>query len=398
MSGPRGLTIWLHPNTNSQTEDSMKFRYSYRFTAKIACIIAFALTSSLSFAAWTSTGSMNTARASHTAIVLPNGFVLVAGGTGETGNALASSELYNPAAGTWSTTGNLHVARVTAQSVLLPNGMVLTMGGCINNDCLSSTTRSAEIYNPASGTWTVTGFMRTARAEFVAVLLPSRKVLVAGGCTSYDANGCVAVTTAAELYDPASGTWTSTGAMRAARMAMTGTVLRTGKALIAGGQTAASDALGSSELYNPATGTFTLTGRLITPRSGHTATLLTSGFVLMAGGENVNGVSISNAELYNPATGTYAATGNMPSNRQEHRAVLLPTGSVLVVGGNNVNSTTTTPLASCAAYNPATGTWTTASAMHNARADHTATLLHNGHVLAAGGDNTSGELSSAELF
>ena len=376
----------------------MKFRYSYRFAARIACIAALALASTLSFAAWTATGSLHTARASHTATLLPTGLVLVAGGVSDTNAALASSELYNPTAGTWTTTGSLHVARLSAQSVLLPNGMVLTMGGCVINDCLSSTTKSAEIYNPASGTWSVTGSMRTARAEFIAVLLPSKKVLVAGGCTSYSANGCLAVTTAAELYNPATGTWTSTGAMRAARMAMTGTVLATGKALIAGGQTAASDALGSSELYNPATGTFSLTGRLITPRSGHTATLLTSGLVLMAGGENVNGVSISKAELYNPAAGMYAATGNMPSNRQEHRAVLLPTGSVLVVGGNNVNLTTTTVLASCATYNPATGTWATASTMKNARADHTATMLNNGHVLAAGGDNASGELSSAELF
>jgi N-acetylneuraminic acid mutarotase len=347
---------------------------------------------------WPLTVSLRTARASHTATLLPNGLVLVAGGTGENNGALASSELYNPASGTWNSTGSMHVGRVSARSVLLPNGMVLTMGGCVSNDCLSSTTRSAEIYNPVTGTWTVTGSMRTGRAEFIAVLLPSKEVLVAGGCTSYDVNGCVAVTTAAELYNPATGTWSSTGAMRAARMAMTGTVLPNGKALIAGGQTAATDALGSSELYNPATGTFTLTGRLVTPRSGHTASLLTTGFVLMAGGENVNGVSIAKAELYNPATGTYAATGNMPSNRQEQRAVLLPSGSVLVVGGNNVNSTTTTVLASCATYNPATRTWATASTMKNARADHTATLLHNGHVLAAGGDNASGELSSAELF
>jgi len=376
----------------------MNFRYSYAFGVKIACITSLVLATTLSFAAWSTTGGMHTARASHAATLLPNGLVLVARGTGGSGGALLSSELYNSASGTWSTTGNLHVGRVSAQSVLLPNGMVLTIGGCINNDCLSSTTRSAEIYNPVSGTWTVTGSMRTARAEFIAVLLPSKKVLVAGGCTAYNANGCIAVTTAAELYNPATGTWTATGAMRAARMAMTGTVLLNGKALIAGGQTAASDALGSSELYNPASGTFTLTGRLITPRSGHTATLLTSGFVLMAGGENVNGISISKAELYNPTTGTYVATGNMPSNRQEHRAVLLPAGTVLVVGGNNVNAITTTVLASCAIYNPATGTWMTTSSMKNARADHTATLLHTGHVLAAGGDNTSGELASAELF
>jgi N-acetylneuraminic acid mutarotase len=355
------------------------------------------LTTTISFA-WTPTGSMRTARASHTATVLSNGLVLAAGGAGDNNNALASSELYNSASGTWAATGNMNVARVSARAVLLPNGTVLTMGGCISNDCQGGTTRSAEIYNPSTGKWTPTGAMAKARAEFVTVLLSNGRVLVAGGCTSYDVNGCLAVTTAAELYNPTTKTWTSTGVLRAARMAMTATVLPNGKALIAGGQTAASDALGSSELYNPATGSFTLTGRLITPRSGHSATLLKNGRVLMAGGENVNGVSIANAELYNPATGTYTATKNMPSNRQEHVAVLLSTGLVLVLGGANVNATTTTVLASCATYNPATGTWTTASSMKNARVDHSATLLHNGHILAAGGDNANGELSSAELF
>ena len=375
----------------------MKLIHSYVSPARIACVTAFVLVTTLSFA-WTPTGSLRTARASQTATLLPSGLVLVAGGTGDANNALASSELYNSASGAWSSTGELNVARVSARAVLLPNGTVLAIGGCIVNDCLGSTTKSAEIYNPATGTWSVTGSMRTGRAEFVAVLLPTGKVLVAGGCTSYDAAGCVGVTAAAELYNPATGTWTSTGAMRAGRMAMTATVLINGKALIAGGQTAASDALSSSELYNPATGTFTLTGRLITPRSGHTATLLKSGMVLMAGGENVNGISISKAEFYNPTTGLYVATGNMPSNRQEHVAVMLPSGYVMISGGNNVNATTTTPLASCAIYNPTTGTWAAASSMHSARADHTATLLHNGHVLVAGGDNTAGELSNAEIY
>lgn len=375
----------------------MNFLYTHKMGVRITCMMALVLATTLSFA-WTPTGSMRTARASHTATVLPNGLVLAAGGAGDNNNALPSSELYNSASGTWASTGNMNVARVSARAVLLPNGMVLTMGGCINNDCQGGTTRSAEIYNPSTGKWTVTGPMVKARAEFIAVLLPNGKVLVAGGCTSYDVNGCLAVTTAAELYNPATKTWSSTGAMRAGRMAMTGTVLPNGKALIAGGQTAASDALGSSELYNPATAAFTLSGRLITPRSGHSATLLKNGLVLMAGGENVNGVSIANAELYHPATGTYTATGNMPSKRQEHVAVLLPTGLVLVSGGANVNATTTTVLASCATYNPATGSWTAASSMKNARVDHTATLLHNGHVLAAGGDNATNELSSAELF
>lgn len=376
----------------------MKYQHPYALTARTAAMIAVVLATTLSFASWTSTGSMSTARASHTAVLLPNGLVLVAGGTGDANTALASSELYNSASGTWSSTADLNTARVSARAVLLSNGTVLVMGGCIVSDCLGSTTKSAEIYNPSTGKWTVTGSMRTARAEFAAVILTNGKVLVAGGCTSYDVNGCLAVTTAAELYNPSTGVWSSTGALRAGRMAMTGSLLTTGKVLIAGGQTAASDALGSSELYNEATGTFSTTGKLITPRSGHTATLLKSGMVLMAGGEDVNGISLLKAELYNPTTGVYTGTGNMPSRRQEQAAVLLSTGSVLVVGGNNVTSTTTTPLASCATYNPSTGTWATASTMKNARADHTATLLHNGHVLAAGGDNNSGELSSAELF
>ena len=375
----------------------MQLPYSPTLGARIASMMALILATTLSFASWTSTGSMHSARASQTAILLANGYVLVAGGTNNN-IPLAESELYNSASGSWSTTGSMNVARTSARAVLLPNGAVLAMGGCISSDCLGSTTASAEIYNPSTGKWTTTGSMLKGRAEFVAVLLPNGRVLVAGGCTSYSTNGCVAVTTAAELYNPSTGKWNSTGAMRAARMAMTATVLPNGNALIAGGQTAASDALGSSELYTPTAGSFSLTGKLITPRSGHTATLLTNGLVLMAGGENVNGVSIQKAELYNPATGTYSATGNMPSTRQEHAAVLLSNGNVLVSGGNNVNSTTTTVLASCALYNPGTGAWTTASSMNSARVDHSLVLLHTGHALAAGGDNANNEVSSAELY
>jgi N-acetylneuraminic acid mutarotase len=120
--------------------------------------------------------------------------------------------------------------------------------------------------------------------------------------------------------------------------------------------------------------------------------------VVMAGGENVNGVSISKAELYNPSSGIFAATGNMPATRQEHTAVVLSNGNVLVSGGNRVTSTTTTVLASCAIYNPGSGTWTTTSSLKNARVDHTSTVLSNGKVLDAAGDNATNELISAELF
>jgi N-acetylneuraminic acid mutarotase len=375
----------------------MNHFYFHTSVARFACIMALVLASTLSFASWTQTGSMHSARASHTATLLPNGYVLAAGGTSNNG-ALVSSELYNPGSGAWSYTGNMNVGRVSAQAALLGNGSVLVMGGCINNDCLSSTTKSAEIYNPANGTWTLTGSMGKGRAEFVSTLLPNGKVLVAGGCTAYSANGCTSVTAAAEIYNPATGAWSSAGNMLAARMAMTATLLTNGKVLISGGQTAASDALSSAELYDPVAKTFSLTGRMITPRSDHTATLLSNGLVLMAGGENVNGVSTAKAELYNPATGTFAATGTMPATRQEQKAALLPNGYVLVSGGNRITLSGTTVLATCAVYNPGTGTWTTTTSLKNARVDHTSTVLATGRVLDAGGDDGNNELISAELY
>ena len=375
----------------------MNHFFSPKSISKIACIATLVLATTLSFASWTQTGSMHSARASHTATLLANGYVLAAGGTSNNG-ALASSELYNPASGTWSYSGNMNVGRVSAQAVLLGNGTVLVMGGCINSDCLSSTTNSAEIYNPANGTWTLTGSMGKGRAEFVAALLPNGKVLVAGGCTAYSVNGCTSVTAAAEIYNPATGLFSSAGSMRAARLAMSGTLLPNGKVLISGGQTAASDALSSAELYDPVAKTFSLTGRMITPRSDHTATLLSNGLVLMAGGENVNGVSTAKAELYNPANGTFAATANMPATRQEQKAALLANGYVLVSGGNRVTLSGTTVLATCALYSPGTGTWTTTTSLKNARVDHSSTVLANGKVLDAGGDDTNNELISAELY
>ena len=132
------------------------------------------------------TGSLNTARYFHTATLLPNGKVLVAGGAGSSGNYLASAELYNPASGSWTPTGSLANARYAHTATLLPNGKVLVAGGAGT---------STELYDPASGTWAVTGNLATGRLYHTATLLPNGKVLVAGG----DNIGSLA---SAELYDP----------------------------------------------------------------------------------------------------------------------------------------------------------------------------------------------------
>ena len=148
---------------------------------------------------WKEAGRLNTARYLHTATLLPNGMVLVAGGAGRNVNALASAELYDPASRTWTTTGRVDTARLYHTATLLQNGMVLVVGGTDTN---SSASASAELYDPASGTWTATGSLNTARVHHTATLLHNGMVLVSGGYDNFELQ-----TASAELYDPASGTW-----------------------------------------------------------------------------------------------------------------------------------------------------------------------------------------------
>ena len=160
---------------------------------------------------------------------------------------------------------------------------------------------SAELYDPDSGTWTVTGSMIEARSWQSATLLPDGRVLVAGGMGSTGSGGdeVVFLMDSAELYDPDTGTWTATGSMIEARHNYTATRLSDGRVLVTGG------GLASAELYDPDSGTWTATASMIEGRSGHTATLLSDGTVLVAGGyiNTGSGGSTPSAELYDPGSG-----------------------------------------------------------------------------------------------
>jgi len=191
--------------------------------------------------------------------------------------------------GTWTETGSLATARRSHTATLLPNGQVLVAGGIKGSTILAS----AELYDPASGTWTETGSLADARQLHTATLLPNGKVLVAGGQDS-SFNGLAS----AELYDPASGTWTETGSLANARWSHTATLLANGMVLVAGG--GIFEGSDSAELYDPASGTWTETGDLVNVRFVHTATLLSNGNVLAAGGldEHFPPIPTATAELY----------------------------------------------------------------------------------------------------
>ena len=340
---------------------------------------------------WTKTGSLNVARQVETATLLANGQVLVAGGADYNWNGYNSAELYNPATGKWTLTASMKSPRLYHTATLLPNGQLLVVGG---SSSLAGwpppALASAELYNPATGTWTTTGSLNTGRWGHMAALLTNGKVLVVGGEITGGA-----YTPGAELYDPSTGKWTRTGSLAVTRYSFQATSVQNGKALVAGGNAATGGLLVEAELYDSSKGKWTTTGSLNDGRAVFTQTLLSKGQVLAAGGNDGNAPQhgyATSAELYDPSTGQWTTTGSLNIARDSHTATLLPNGEVLVAGGGNYNGT----LTEAELYNPFTGIWTPTGSMNTARAGHTATLLQNGQVLVVGGN--TGTVTTAELY
>ncbi len=328
-------------------------------------------------------GSMTTARYHHTATLLKDGTVLLAGAPG-----LNTAETYDPATGKFTPiTGKMNIDRDGHTATLLSTGKVLITGGTdvYNNNAALAT---AEVFDPSTGTFTpTTNNMSLARTGHNATLLADGKVLITGGNTLI-----------AELFDPTTGTFTpTTGKMLTARTEDTATLLPNGKLLITGGL-AANAALATAEAYDPATENFSATtGTMTVARNFHTATLLTtgsnSGKVLIAGGNSKNAV----AELYDPAIGTFSTIGTMLSTRQRHTATLLSDGTVLFAGGSEFDANVDI-LGAVEIFDPNTDTFTGTGGLLTPRIVHTATLLKDGTVLVTGGLNAAGTLATTELY
>jgi hypothetical protein len=351
-----------------------------------------------------STGQMTHARSTHTATALADGRVLLAGGY-DADLTTASADLYNPATGTFAATGPMTAARGFFTATLLSDGRVLVAGGTPSSwDQSGPELASTELCDPRTGTFSATGSMATPRDAHAATLLLDGRVLITGGDDRF--RHPVA---SAELYDPKTGTFSPTGSMKAARSFHVATLLADGRVLVTGGSPVGMNStvgrnLASAEVYDPRTGKFSPTGSMTTQRASHTATRLTDGRVLVTGGaastaSAAGSHSQASAELYDPKTGRFTATGSMSFARTFEEATLLADGRVLVTGGSADGWTyADNYYAEAEIYDPKAGTFAATGPMADTLVSQTATLLPGGRVLIAGGYDGIADVTTAELY
>jgi WD40 repeat protein len=320
-----------------------------------------------------STGVMREQRAAHTATLLADGRILIAGGfkkgpDGVSQVYFSSAELYDPAKHTFTSTGSMEHRRCGHTATLLRNGLVLIAGGAGDMGLLSS----AELYNPATESFVSIAPMHIRRADFTATLLSDGRVLLCGG-GNRDAQAT------AEIFDPATKEFTMTGQMTAPRLAHTATLLPDGQVLITGGSSKRYVVLASAELYNPVTGEFTRVGDMTQPRYKHAAAGGPEGTVLVLGGSTKDDWrgTLSIVERYDPLKRSFTQVPDLqrPRFKMPQAVVTLSNGSILLAGGD----------AAVELLNPATGESRVVGSLGNPRYYGTATLLKNGDVLIAGG-------------
>jgi WD40 repeat protein len=320
-------------------------------------------------------------RSGHTATLLPDGKVLLAGGMRRNQDFYKSAELYDPATRKFQLTGEMRIGRVGHIAVLLQTGKVLIAGGWVGN----GGTDEAELYDPATGKFTTISKMTTRRGRPSATMLADGDVLIAGGEASDNESQA-----SAEIFHVKTLSFQPTGSMHHPRVSHTATLLNDGRILIAGGY--AGNVSSTAELYDPKSGAFTETGGLAVARCKHTAGLLPDGKVLIAGGSDSRGWNgnLNSAEIYDPHTGKFTPTASLNDSRFKlpDEAVQLPSGRLLIAGGSK----------EVEVFDPATGKFLVAEGRLNEPWHFMSeTRLRDGSVLLAGG-YPNGDAATAQAW
>jgi hypothetical protein len=318
-------------------------------------------------------------RSGHSATLLPDGKVLIAGGMRRNQDFYRSAELYDPATGKFLATGQMTVARVGHVAILLRTGKVFVAGGWVGHDC----TDSAELYDPATGKFQSLPNMTARRGRPNATLLSDGDVLITGGA-DHDTPAGVA---SAEIFHAADSRFAPLGAMHFARIAHTTTLLPDGRVLVAGGRGSSVNAV--AEIFDPVTNQFTVTGSMLTARYKHSAGLLPDGRVLIAGGSDDRDWrgTLNSAEIHDPRTRIFTATSPLHDNRFKlpDQAAQLASGRLLIAGGSK----------SVEVYDPNAQKFIVAAGqMPEPRHYMTETKLPDGSVLLTGGYPNNDRASS----
>ena len=350
---------------------------------------------------WSTTGSMASARAYHTATYLPTtGKILAVGGIGSGGAPIATAELYNPAgAGTWAATDSVPttgVGRAYHTAVVLNDNTVFVAGGYRDG---TNTTNTSAIYTPSTGHWAGKAQMTTARGKHAATVLTTGEVVVTGGIS-----GTTSIQNV-EVYRPTganANTWFQANSPTSARRTSHASVrMQSGDVMIIGGRDG-STTLNTVFSYNLAANAWTARGTLSEPRVGHTATVMSSGNVLVAGGGPFNSTTVvATCDLYNKTTNTWSPTADMATARTGHSAVLQSDDSIVVSGGIGPGSSALA-VKTAERFKSAFETWMPEPSLLTARAYHTTTVTpSSGTIVAAGGITKTSSptyLSSSERY
>jgi len=353
----------------------------------------------------TAADDMHTPRYNHTATLLGNGMILVAGGTSNGELSLDSCEIFDPDTGTWSITGDLSRSRMRHGASSLPSGSVLISGGYMGvagahpsllEHFSASSARSlasCEIFDPSQGDFRNTSPMSVGRFWHASVALPDGRVMAIGGLNVSDG-----ALSSCEVFDPQSGSWKTAASMNTPRARFSTTVLDDGRILVSGGHDGMDKSpMKGCELYEPEQNRWIAASDMIRPRGYSAAVRMEDGRVMVSGGFSGEGTpDWDDAEIYDPPKDSWELTSKMSFPRHNHEMFIIPGGEVMVAGGSNCQS------GMCHSgleyYDPESDTWHESNLVVLGRKWTTSVVLANGSAVISGGKTCNTPTGKTEIY